>query len=79
MVKSLEDMALGERKFLHDISNHLVVAQGMGNIALKNLKQAEENVSVDQKAIDRLEKSVKAIDKMIVLVKERRHVLHSLS
>lgn len=75
----MEEMALSERKFLHDISNHLVVAQGMGNIALKNLKQSEENTSVDQKAIDRLEKSVKAIDKMIVLVKERRHVLHSLS
>ncbi len=74
----MDDLALTERKFLHDISNQLVVAQGMGNIALKKFKESEADAPVDQKAIERLEKSVKAIDKMIVLVKERRHVLHSL-
>ena len=73
-----EEVALTERKFLHDMSNHLVVAQGMGNIALKNLKQDDE-LSIDPKVLERLEKSLKAVDKIIVLVKERRQVLHSLS
>ena len=76
MVMTVEQMALDERKFLHDISNHLVVAQGMGSIALKNL---EKDDSADPKVVERFAKSIGAIDKMIVLIKERRVVLHENS
>lgn len=73
MSLTVEQMAIGERKFLHDMSNHLVVAQGMGTIALGNLKKDE---SSDPKTVERLIKSIKAVDKMIVLIKERRSLLH---
>jgi hypothetical protein len=74
---SVEQLALGERKFLHDISNQMVVAQGMGSIALKNIKASE--AEVDPKIIERLEKSNKAISKMIELIKARRTTLHTVS
>ena len=43
---TIEEMALGERKFLHDISNQLVVAQGMSSFLSKALK---ENDTVGEK------------------------------
>lgn len=78
MKMTIEELALGEREFLHDISNHIVVAQGMANSALRALQEAKlENL--DPSVIDKLEKSVKAINKMITQVKERRTKLHSIS
>ncbi len=78
MSDSVEEMALAERKFLHDLSNQLVVAQGMGNIALKKIKN-NDKTEVDEKVVEKLEKSIRAVDKMIVLVKERRVTLHSIT
>lgn len=65
-----------ERKFLHDLSNHIVVASGMLNFALKVLK---DNPTVEAKEIERLGKSIDAISKMTELLKARREVLHSLA
>ncbi|PIK14500.1 hypothetical protein [Halobacteriovorax sp. JY17] len=79
MEMTIEELALGERKFLHELSNQIVVAQGMSNVALRNLQISDDLDSLDPKTIDKLEKSVNAINKMIILVKERRGVLHSLS
>jgi len=76
MTMTVEQMALDERKFLHDISNHLVVAQGMGSIALRNVEKMD---GIDPKTVERLAKSVKAVDEMIRLVKARRIVLHQHS
>lgn len=76
MEKSVEQMALDERKFLHDLSNQLVVAQGMGAIVHRGLVNSE--VEVDPKIIERIEKGNKAVDKMIVLIKERRALLHQI-
>ena len=73
---SIEQLALDERKFLHDISNQMVVAQGMSSIALKNLNKME---GVDPKVIERMEKATKAVNKMIELIKARRVVLHSVT
>jgi hypothetical protein len=78
MAETVKEMALEERKFLHDLSNQLVVAQGMGNIALKKIKNEDKN-QVDPNVVEKLEKSLRAVDKMIVLVKERRTTLHSVS
>ena len=76
MEMTVEQMALDERKFLHDMSNQLLVAQGMGSIALKNLSKDD---STDEKSLERLSKSVKAIESMASLIKERRKILHGLS
>ena len=78
MKMTIEELALSEREFLHDISNHIVVAQGMASSALRALQEAELN-NLDPVVIDKLEKSVKVINKMIVQVKERRAKLHSIS
>lgn len=74
--KTLEELALGERKFLHDIANHIVVAHGMSSFVHKALK---ENRALDEKDIDRLERAIDAINKMTILLKERRVQLHGVS
>ena len=73
---TVEELALGERKFLHDIANHIVVAHGMSNFFLRTLKN---NMPVEAKDVDRLEKSIDAIAKMTELLKERRTLLHGVS
>ena len=73
---TIEEMALGERKFLHDISNQLVVAQGMSSFLSKALK---ENDTVGEKEKERMEKVIKSVKSMIEMLKERRAILHSVS
>jgi cob(I)alamin adenosyltransferase len=70
------ELVTEERKFLHDLSNHIVVAGGMLSFAHKVLK---DNPMVEAKEIERLNKSMNAISKMTELLKARREVLHSLS
>ena len=65
-----------ERKFLHDISNQLLVAHGMGSFVNKVLKEA---YAEDSKEYQRSEKTMIAINKIIELVKDRRNLLHSES
>lgn len=72
----IEEMALAERKFLHDISNQLVVAQGMGSFLSKALSK---NDSVGDKEKERIEKVMKSVKSMVEMVKSRREILHSLS
>lgn len=73
---TIEELALSERAFLHDISNHILVAQGMTSLVIKVLK---ENSAVDAKEVDRLERSLEAINKMTTALKQRRAILHSVS
>lgn len=74
--QTVEELALGERKFLHDIANHIVVAHGMSSFVLRGLKQ---NKPIEVKDIDRLEKAIEAINKMTSLLQERRALLHALT
>lgn len=74
--EQLKEVIMNERKFLHDVSNHIVVAHGMATFVLRTLK---DNPNVDAREIDRLEKSITAINKMTELLKERRAALHSVS
>ncbi len=63
-----------ERTFLHDVSNHLVVAQGMANYTLGKIKAEKPE---DAKEVVRLTKAVKAIEEIINLVKARREKIKS--
>jgi len=72
---TIEELALSERKFLHDIANHILVAHGMSTLAHKALLA---NTSNEAKDINRLERSIEAINKMTALLVERRNFLHSL-
>jgi hypothetical protein len=62
-----------ERKFLHDISNHLLVAHGMGSFVDKVVKGSFDKQS---KEYQRSQKTIDAIDKIIVLVKNRREAVY---
>ncbi len=72
-IESIEDLKLGERKFLHDIANHLVVAQGMSSFVLKKMKTS---APIEEKDIERMEKTIEAVNKITALLKERRALLH---
>ncbi|MBC7714537.1 MAG: hypothetical protein H7177_14420, partial [Rhizobacter sp.] len=74
--EAIKEVLAEERKFLHDIANHIVVAHGMASFVLRSLKTNEH---VEAKEVERLEKSIEAINKMTELLKERRTVLHSKS
>lgn len=65
-----------EKKFLHDVSNHLLVAQGMGSF-IDNV--ISEKFEEDTKEAQRSKKVMAALDKIIVLVKDRRDKLHEVS
>lgn len=71
--ENIKEIIAEERKFLHDISNHIVVAHGMANFVLKSIKV---NANVEAKEVERLEKSIEAINKMTELLQNRRAVLH---
>jgi len=72
---TLKDVTAEERKFLHDISNHIVVAHGMATFALRAIK---ENPNVGEKEVERLEKSLDAINRMTDLLRERRAILQTV-
>jgi hypothetical protein len=74
-MEKINDLILKERKFLHDISNQLVVAQGMGHMVLKNLKGVE---NLTEKELVRMEKTVKAVENIVSMVKEQRNLLHKI-
>lgn len=71
-----KELAVGERKFLHDIANHILVANGMSGFVLRALK---ENRPIEPKDIERLERAIDAIGKMTALLKERRTLLHTIT
>jgi isopentenyl phosphate kinase len=73
---TVEELAHGERKFLHDIANHIVVAHGMSSFVHRTLV---ENKAIEAKDIDRLERAIEAINKMTALLKERRTFLHTFT
>lgn len=77
MSKTVHDQAMEERKFLHDLSNQLVVAHGMGSFVLKQFEKREDET--DPKEFERLKKSITAVEKMIDLIKERRSILYELT
>ncbi|MCK5882119.1 MAG: hypothetical protein KAG61_00405 [Bacteriovoracaceae bacterium] len=69
-----KESILHERSFLHDLSNQLVIAQGMGGFVLNSIEKA---VDEDSKELQRMRKTVNAIDKMIQMVRDRRDAVRS--
>jgi len=62
-----------QKTFTHDICTPVSVAQGMLDLALIKLK---ENPGVDPAAIAKLEKSMKALERLSTLIQENREFLH---
>ncbi len=73
MDNSLADQISSERSFLHEMSNQLVIAQGMTNFVVS----AFERKGVDETDKERvkLEKALRSLNKMIGLLRERREEL----
>ena len=72
MSEDIEDLKKGERKFLHDLSNDVVVAQGMCTFVLRKVK---ENKPLEEKDVERLEKTLDSINKITKQIKARKAVL----
>ncbi|MFG1482216.1 hypothetical protein ABMA79_14220 [Halobacteriovorax sp. HFRX-2_2] len=72
---TIVELALEERKFLHEMSNKLAIADGMAAKVLKLLEQQ----GGDEELIRRQRKATKAIKEQIELLKQRRFLLHERS
>jgi hypothetical protein len=70
-INRLED----QRNFIHDISSPLMVALGMLNVGCNILTKTQDI----EKASEKLAKSKKALEKITLLLNERRSVLIKIS
>jgi hypothetical protein len=75
--EEFQDIVMGERKFLHDVSNQLLVAQGMSSFLKKSFSKNPDMVG--EKEVERLEKVIIAVKKIVEMVQERRERLHEVS
>jgi hypothetical protein len=74
--EDLKEHVLVERRFLHDLSNMLLISQGMASFVKKKLN---DNPETDSTIIDKLDKSLNAMDRMIDSIKEHRALLHQIN
>ena len=70
------NQVLEERKFLHDMSNKLLIAQGMSTFVVRTFKK---NESATEKDLSRCDKLLQSVSDMMEMIQERREHLHSLS
>ncbi len=73
---TIEEIALEERKFLHELSNILVVAHGMGTFLQYSLS---ENPECNPKDLEKINKVMDSMNKINRIVKERRAALHTFT
>ncbi len=69
-----QGLIVGEKKVLHDISNQLVVVQGMSGFVLKAIKKGQ---AVGEKEQERMEKVLTAVKNIADMVQSRRDYLDS--
>lgn len=72
---TISGLALGERKFLHDLSNKLLIVQGMSTTLTRRLVVGDP---LTQKELDKLQKVVNASEAMIEMLQSRRSLLHEI-
>ncbi len=65
-----------EREILHDISNQLVIVQGMSGLVLKAIKRKQV---MGDKELDRMEKVLVATRSIAKMIQNRRNYLNSIS
>lgn len=73
--ENLNKYIMEERTFLHDISNQLVIVQGMGDFILSAL---EKTMDAESKEVVRMQKVMKATRKIGEMVINRREYVKSL-
>ena len=62
-------MSASERKFLHDLASPLTIAQGMTDAASEIVRDRKP---IDEKLLNKLEKSTKALERMTEMLRLRR-------
>ncbi len=71
----MQDLIMAERRFLHEISNVLVIANGMTGYL-------QQTLVVDNKIklqdLEKIQKAVESLNKANHLIKVRRATLHSM-
>ncbi len=72
----LNEHVIVERKFLHDLSNMLLISQGMASIVRKKLDAIPD---IDEALLDKMDKSLNASDRMVECIKAHRGLLHSIN
>lgn len=72
----LGDVVKASRSFLHDISNQLLIAHGMESFVINNLKKRGD---IDEKILSKMEKSLKAMDKIMDMMKEHKNLIVTVS
>ncbi|MBF0311820.1 MAG: hypothetical protein HQK50_18690 [Oligoflexia bacterium] len=72
----LEQLIKDSRKFLHDISNKLLINSGLGSHVLTALKNGKP---IDAKLLDKLERAVDAANSMAEMVRDHRAYLVQVS
>lgn len=73
---NVKEQIMEERKFLHELSNQLVVAQGMGSFVSRALIVGDV---ITEKEVERMQKTIGALERMIHMVRDRRETLHSMA
>lgn len=73
MSESIKEFIEGEKDFLHEISNQLIIAQGMGEILFRDLED-----KVEKDSYDRLSHLKTAVETIIDLMRERRKLIDSI-
>jgi hypothetical protein len=64
-----------ERVYLHDVSNQIVIAHGMAGFVQMYLKKME---NVDPKTLERIEKTINALNKIVDQTKARREAVKKI-
>lgn len=72
----LGELIKSSRSFLHDISNQLLIAHGMESFVINNLKKRGD---IDEKIISKMEKSLKAMDKIMDMMKDHKQYIVTAS
>ncbi|SMF54776.1 hypothetical protein [Pseudobacteriovorax antillogorgiicola] len=66
--------AKDERKFMHDLSNPIAIAQGNIKLTLRKLKKDPNSLTIEQ-IVERLGKASEAFDRVSEMMSSRRQIL----
>ncbi|MBF0362876.1 MAG: hypothetical protein HQK49_17790 [Oligoflexia bacterium] len=72
----IESLVKEGRKFLHDISNKILISSGLGSHVLSAVKKGKP---IDEKMVDKLERSMNALNLIADMIREHRSFLIALA
>lgn len=73
--EKVEQLVKENRKFLHDISNKVLIGSGLGSHVLNALKSGK---AIDEKMVDKLNRAINAVNLIAEMIKNHRSYLISV-